>query len=204
MATWSYFHSRVLPHVRECTIPLVDQALRDSAADLAARSRIWREWLDPITTTTAREYDMDPPTGSMIVRPELVKLDGREIDLESSLSYRSPPLTADDLGPGASTQDLATVALTFSPAAGQLLQLHVSLAPAVQSTGVPDWIAARYMAGIVSGALARLRAIPGYAFSDPLMALSDQAAADLVVARAVSDAWRGLSSARPRSRPSWC
>lgn len=150
-----------------------------------------------------REYDLDPPKGASVSRIEQATMGGRPLSVDSSFLLANPALQS-SVGNGLSTENLSTVVLTFDPVPGQQLAIQASLMPSLTATGVPDHLAIKYMAGIVAGARARIRLLPGFEFSNPSLAAVDQDEAEKTIATAVHDAWTAFSSARPRSQPTWC
>lgn len=205
MAAWSYFHNRIMPRVIGCPLPVVDAELRNSAAEFLSRTRAWREWLDPVTvgSSQGKQFDLDIPQGSMVVRLEAVTVDGTPRGIEGAFNMTSDPLTSEP-GTGFSTADRLTVISSRSLTDGTVLQFQVSLNPAREATSIPDHIARQYEDAIINGALYRIRTLPGQAFTDDQRAVQDLAFFEREVGRVAALVYRSHSNTMPRMRVRDC
>lgn len=206
MAAWSYFHTRVMPRVIGCPVPVADTELRNAAAEFLARTRAWREWLEPVTVASdgAKEFDLDVPQGSMVVRLESVTINGTARAIDGSFDLASDPVLHQQMTDGFSSTDRQVALSSRSLPAGSVIQFRVSLAPAKDATSIPDHIAKQYEDGIVAGALHRIRTIPNQTFSDDNRGALDLAIFEREVNRVAPLVFRSHTNTMPRSRVKWC
>ncbi len=205
MADWSYFHTRVMPRVMGCPVPLANKELRDACFEFFERTRAWRQWLDWFEVADGVfQYDIDVPTGAQVVRLEQATCDGKPIRVEGAFSLPKDPATYGGSANSASSTDRVTLTLSSSVTPGARIQLMASLAPNETATGIPDHLAAQYTDAIVAGALFRLRTIPGTAFANVDGASVDIAKFQSEIGRVAALAWRSHTNEQPRSRPIWC
>ena len=67
MATFESLLPDVLPSVYGCSDAMAISALRSAAIDLCVKSEIYQQELDPVTTVAKiYEYDLEPPTGTVV------------------------------------------------------------------------------------------------------------------------------------------
>ena len=131
MATWSDLHPDVLMYVPGCPDPVLDQEIRNAAIEFFRRTRVWTEWLEPIYTSAGvREYDLDLPSGSEVVRIEQATRNGSPLELEG---FRTVP---SDLAQGAVPGPLA---LTTRTGAWAAVRFRCSLAGTAPGGQAPPW-----------------------------------------------------------------
>ncbi len=204
MANWSAFFPDLLPHVMGCPDPLAAQELRRAAAEFFRRTRAWSEWLEPVTTrANVREYDLDLPNQSDVVRVEQATLDGQPFAVGSFRECESNPARLAQTGNGLTSLDRKTFVLDREPAAGRLVEIRVSLMPSKNATGIDDRLYDQYADDILSGAKHRLMQLAATPFFNPQLAVQAKAAFDAAVATRNVDAWRGHTGNTPRARPKW-
>ncbi len=205
MATWSDLHPDVLPYVPGCPDPVLDQEIRQAAIEFFRRTRVWTEWLEPIyAAANLREYDLDLPAGSEVVRIEQATRNGAPFEIEGFRSLASDPAQRAVDGPLALTSaDRVTVWLSQPVGAADRIQLRVSLAPSRTAAGIGDTLFAQHRQALAEGARHRLLRMPG-----PLHKPREAEEARLLFERAVAaasvDGWRGHTNVTPRARPKWC
>ena len=204
MTPWSAWFPDVLLHAPGVPDPTAEHAIARSAREFLRRTRAWVEWLDPFSATEARaqEADFDLPTRSEVVRIERATRNGDSIEVRS---YRE--LEADWTRHGDAqevvSRDLRILTLTGAWAAGEQVQVQVSLMPAINATGLPDEIAQRHFEAIAEGAKARLLATPAASFYNKAEAARATAAFESAVNKTAVDAWRGHTNNMPRATVRW-
>ena len=205
MAVWSDFYPQLMPSVRGCPNPTANLALVDAAREFFRRTRLWREWLDPVTVMDGqREYDLDMPTGSVVVRIEACTSNGSPMDVLSANAQASDFTAQDQLGTGIVSQDRATFYLTRLVPAGVVLQARVSLMPNKTAVGIPNDLFQQHYEDIVSGAKHRLMLLPNTTFMNPEIAVLELGKFETAIASKAVTAWRGATGNTPRPRVSWC
>lgn len=205
MATWSDLHPDVLMYVPGCPDPVLDQEIRNSAIEFFRRTRVWTEWLEPIYTSAGvREYDLDLPSGSEVVRIEQATRNGSPLELEGFRSLGADPAQGPVDGPLALTSaDRVTVWLSQGVSSGDRVQLRVSLKPTRSATGIGDVLFSQHRQALAEGAKHRLMRVPG-----PLHKPREAEEARLLFEREIATAsvagWRSHTNVTPRARPKWC
>ena len=206
MKTWDAWFPDVLVHVRGAPDPLVRHALCRASREFFRRTRAWMQWLEP-TGSMAGEgmtYDFDVPTGAQKVRIEQATVGGRPLAIESFREI-DHDWQAHPQGERALVdQDLQTFSLVGRFAAGEAIQVQVSLMPSPSATGLPDDMADRYLEPIAGGAKAVLLLTPDTEFYRPDLAAAYRASFDRGVASAALDAYQGHTNNVPRARVKWC
>jgi hypothetical protein len=205
VATWSDLHPDVLPYVPGCPDPVLDQETRQAAIEFFRRTRVWTEWLEPIyAAANLREYDLDLPAGSEVVRIEQATRNESPFEIEGFRYVSADPAQSPQSGPlTLTTSDRVTVSLSQPVGAADRIQLRVSLAPSRSSTGIADTLFSQHRQALAEGARHRLLRMPG-----PLHKPREAEEARLLFERAVAaasvDGWRGHTNVTPRARPKWC
>jgi hypothetical protein len=169
----SVFFPRVLPYVPGCSEPLAQQALVDAAIVFCEESQVIRARLDGFSTVPDQvSYELDAPAQQQVARILEVRVDGRPI----------PMVMAEDVGmisdavgrPMACYTDAtgSEFVLRLFPIPDGVYQVQVSAAlrPSRDATSVEDDLFNLWSDALVSGALARLMAVPAQPFSNPALA----------------------------------
>lgn len=205
MATWADFYPELMPHVVGCPNPTANIALREAARAFFKRTRAWREWLDPQTVVAGlREYDLDVPSGSMVVRIERCTVDGSPLDVLSHSAIGGDFAQSEQDTPGAVSRDRMTLVLTRNLAPGVKLAAEVSLMPSKVGYGIPDHLFAQHCEDIVEGAKHRLMLIPGTPFYNEGLGATAFNLFEQAVATKTVDAWKGSTGSVPHRRARWC
>jgi hypothetical protein len=163
----------VIPYVPGCSEPLAQQALLDAAIAFCEESQVIRARLDSFPTVNAQVgYTLVAPLGQQVARVLEVRVDGRPI----------PMVMAEDVGmisdavgrPMACYTDAtdSTFELRLFPVPDGVYQVQVTAAlrPTRDATEVEDDLFNLWSDALVSGALARLMAVPAQPFSNPALA----------------------------------
>lgn len=170
MTAWASFYPWVLPHVRGCPQPLIDQALRDAARDFCSRSRAWEERAATVEadgTTSLLSFVF--PTGAELVRVERVTIAGEDWEILNSESLPADWLESapeEDLDDTLVVVSATQYQLVPTPSSGDDIILYQSLQPTITATGVGDVIFARWGEKVAAGARKRLKAMSGREWFD--------------------------------------
>lgn len=200
MIKWAAFHALCLPHLVECSIPLLEQELITASNEFFKRTRAWREWLDDtVTVPNVLEYDLDPPIGASLVRIEAAKRSGRLIKVGGFFELAAQSQAPADV---VSTPVRMTLLLASSPAADRY-SIFASLAPSRAALGIPDAQFNEHYDAIANAAIARVCAIPGFAFSSPQLAGARAQMFEHDVGRVAALAHRSFSNAMPARSTVW-
>lgn len=202
MKTWDKFFLDVLPDVPGCPQPLVEHALRRAAQKFCSGSKIWKVWIDPITTIDGIvNYDLDLDSNSDVSWIENATLDGKEINPTTEQSLPANWMTSQaGISDCIFTLDGKSINLIPSAGAGRLLKVEVCLTPSNTSTGVEDFIYDAYVDIIATGAKARLMRLNKQEFTNfPLGKELDDSFTSSIASTAFQ-ASRGFSRALPRAR----
>jgi hypothetical protein len=178
------FSSLVMPYCAGVPHPMMEQALRLSAAEFCERTRCWRY----LTTRTIsrEESTIVAPSYATIFEIESATFDGLRLEPTqyTQLDQGLDPL-ADNTGQPyyISQKNLNSVVLIPPPADPATLVLSLFLKPKVMNdlpvasayapntdddyNVVPEFMLVQYGEAIAAGALTRLLSIPGQSFTDP-------------------------------------
>lgn len=210
--TPSDLYSRILPFVPGCPEPMVDQAVIDSAVELAEFSQAIYEASPTIRLVEGRStYSIFDGTGLDLDLVRFVLGPGnRELTPLSSpgqLQDVLPNWQGDSSNEPThysawSTPELLTVYPTPSQiAAGASLRVHGTWKPSLAATSFPDSFGRSYYQTIVEGAKSRLMMMPDRKWSNPqLAAVSEKKFRDGMV-DAKNEALHGKVGGSVRVRP---
>lgn len=204
MAAWDRFFSELMPEVPGCPYPMAQSALRESAREFFARTRAWREWFEPVTVAGRAEYDLEVPSGAMVIRIERATANGQPLQVLSSAGLMSDEREFEQEDLGIVSRDRVSFTPTRSLPAGSKVAVFASLMPTKTSAGIPDALFAQHCASILAGAKYRLMLTPGAEFQNPDLAALNGSLFKSDVAREAVTAWRGATGSTPRARVSWC
>lgn len=206
MAALSTLYQDILPYVPGCPDPMLDQEIRQAARMFFARTKAWVQWLEEVFVSGAlREYDLDLPTQTEIVRVQRATVDGRPVEV---VGWNSLPSDLALHATGGSPQlvssaDRMTVTIGSPGAAGSKLQVQVALMPSQSAASIPDTVLLLHRDAIAEGAKYRLMRVPG-PLSKPQEAEQARVLFERAIAASSVDAWRGHTNATPRSSVKWC
>jgi hypothetical protein len=177
MATVGFtsFLPEVLPLVPGCADIVALNAVRNAVIEFCTGSNYWQETQDAVTLSpSAFPLDIEAPSGAVPVTVLSLSVDGVPIS----------PVSIEDLDATVSgwrdnTSDGTTGFYQLSPYQLALyperetaceVVLRVSYAPSRTATVVEEYVFQKYLEELASGALARLLAQPGQAWSNPSLA----------------------------------
>lgn len=176
MADFSDFHPIVRLEATDAPLPIIDNAILRAATEFCRRTGIWIEEQDPISTIIDEiQYDLEPPTDSIVDRLLSVVIDGAAIgsartqDLDKNISnWRTA-----DSGPPANYYFDTPDILSLRPAPDKVYTIAATmvLRPSSDATTLPDLLL-RYDEAIGFGAITRLLEMGGKSWSNPNGAIS--------------------------------
>jgi len=206
MTPLSSFYSRLIPRVPGCPEPTANQALVDAAIAFADDTLVLREQLDTFSTVAGvQKYELDPPSQQFVSRVLSVVADGRVLTVASI--HDVAPLDSPSGAPMTAfmTRNGSVYELNLHPTPDKVYPVNVVVAtrPARGATSLEDDLYDRWCETVISGALARIHAIPNQPFSDPAIAQQQQALFMFGAnkARMEGSFNRVVSTQRVRSRP---
>jgi len=185
----------LLPETRPGLSQLPDvslvAALRRGAQRFLRESQVWADDLDPIVLVAGRAtYPLQLPDGARVERVLVVKVNGREVDVQARIRDLRRLPDAEGL-PQAwavfDSQDEQVIGFDRIPRvtdAGAVVAIHASLAPTNDATELPDWIVNDWHDGIVAGARAELFGQRGTPHYDPDAAARERFSFSMDAARA--------------------
>lgn len=196
----------ILPEVQGCSDPMAEQAIRDAAVEFCQRSMVWTHIADTQSITAGMaSYDIEPPSGATLVEIKAIKVSDQTDQLEAmsvdQLNQKYPDWQTKSGTPFAFTQiEDSEFILAYVPDKDIIdgLQIALTVQPARNSTGFPEWINNRYQEAILAGAKARLMRKQGTAWYNPQQAIDYRSEFDLGIAGAKEDST--LSSVRAAVR----
>ena len=174
MASYESLLPEIIPMVPSCTDTLIEQNIRASVIEMCEKAKVYQAELDPITTVAnLYEYDLEPPSGTVVHEILWVTYDG--VDLEPAttalIEQRKPKWRDADR---AATPEYFVkqspslfylVPVPNETKAGSVI-VRAILKPTHSSSSCSDDIMNDYRDTIVNGALYRLLRIPGREWTD--------------------------------------
>ena len=180
-------------------------ALREAAREYFRRTRLWRQWLEPVTVVAGvRTYDLDLPAGAMVTRIERCTVNGTPMDVLSHTDQESDFERYQQQDMGLVSADRTTFMLTRPLGAGSLVAAQVSLIPSKTGRGIPDDLFGQHSQDIVEGAKHRLMLVPKTAFYDSSLAMNALTNFETAIGSKTVEAWKGSTGTVPRRRVGWC
>lgn len=169
MAALTALRPKVQPHVPDCPVLMIDDAILDAVIDFCNRSRAYRYTPAEITVvaSTANYTVSDLPAGTEIAWLLAAEYDDRPIDTPDTGSV--PQFWATDEGEvtAAVVYSATQIGLRKVPDEASTLNVRLALRPTLSATTFLDEFNALYREQIAAGALARLYAMPKKAWSAP-------------------------------------
>ena len=168
MAALAAFHSRIFPLVPNCPIPTAEMALVDACIEFCEQgSAVHRELTAVATEVGESRVELVLPAESLLVRITALKIDGRE-------TVARPYFEMDEDVSGLprmfSNTPQGDVMLYPVPDAVYPVKATALLKPSREATTVDDILFESWGDVVASGALARILAMPGVAWSNPSIA----------------------------------
>jgi hypothetical protein len=171
------FFSNVMPEVPGCPEITAFNAIQNAAIEFCEKSLILQRDHDPITVVAGIvDYDLEPPTGYLVVKVMRAWLEGNELTALAPDMVRGPEVynrlyssyAAQPTTPTAFLQkDVRTVSLWGLPDKkyNNGLTMRVALKPTRAAETIEDEIYEDYYEAIANGALVRLLNSQGKPYS---------------------------------------
>lgn len=166
----SDFFSRVLPYVPGCPEPTAAQALVDAAIVFCEDTMVVRNQLDTFSTVVGQDaYELDVPLQQQVSRVLTVFVD--DTPLPSWTAQGTPPSDDARNRPMAfyTTRSNSEFLLRLYPTPDKVYAVKVvaALRPTRTATQLEDDLSSLWSDAVISGALARLMAVPSQPFTNP-------------------------------------
>lgn len=175
----SDFFSRITPLVLGCPEPTLQQAVVDASIAFCSDSLVLREHLDVFQTVAGLgEYDLDAPSQQDVARVLNVAVDGRAVQLVPT-ERASFPLATTGKPTAAFTRRIGSeflLHLHATPDAVYPVSVEVATKPKRGATQLEDDLYDLWIEAVVAGALARICAIPGQPYTDPVVSANNSVA----------------------------
>jgi hypothetical protein len=199
-ASWDLFLPLIQPHLPSCPEATLRAYLASTSADFCARTQIWREDQEQMTTVIGQaEYDLCGGV-AVIEAVQWVVCNDIELDGTDPRLVDHTQLTRQGTPTAYWIKDDKILRLYFVPDREYDLQYSVILKPSRTATGVKSWIYETWADKLVSGTIAQLARIPGKDWTDPVMAEAHRAFYERAIADAEIRDKRNIEL-RVRQRP---
>lgn len=200
MTALSAFNQDVCPHVPECPLPVVEDAILMAVIDFCNRSRAYQYIPEDIPVIAGvGDYDVDLPSRYEIAWLLDAELDGAELATSDQGSIPMAWASQQGAVSSAIVIDPVTVGLRKTPASAGTLRLNLALRPSLGATNFPNELYALYRKHIASGALALIFAQPKKSWSDLDLAAYHHNRFEDAVLDAAYRADRGCANSQKRT-----
>jgi hypothetical protein len=174
MALYESLLPEIIPMVPGCPDTLIENNIRAAVIELCEKAAVLQAELDPVTTIAGiYEYDLEPPTDTVVHKIMWVVHDGKEIEPISTnlLEQRKQNWRdADNRGTPEyfvkTSQSLFWMVPVPNETKASSTILRVQLKPTQTSTTAHDELMSEYRDTIVNGALFRLLRLPSKDWTD--------------------------------------
>ena len=175
------FLDYVLPHVPGCTNEMALLEIKNTLVDFCEKTQIIQVDHDPIgTIANIQDYDLEPPTGYLVVKILKAWFKGVELAGQGIDEIKSPSQFNQNSGYVVDKGDPRYIyqkdARSFSvypipnTSESQSLTLRVALKPTRSATTIDNFIFEEYAETIGHGVITRLALSPGKPYSNPSLA----------------------------------
>lgn len=200
------FHSRLQPRLPGVSVPLMNQALVDSAILFCQRSLALRANLEPIfTREDVAEYALDNFAQVQPYKVITARCDGELLHLTNDIEWPQPPTHQGQPRAAHMRYGDGELICTLDRLPDDEYRLDISavMAPARAASTLPDQFMTEWLDALILGALGSLQKMRGQPFHDDLLAQRDDMRAHAETNRARVDAQRGpvVGSLRVAPRP---
>jgi hypothetical protein len=214
MPALTAFLPYVLPHTAGASEPLATQMIRSACIEFCAKSTLVQEVATQNVAAGVSEYDVDLPTGMVLVKVLGVMHNGTWLAPVSTESIRDSAVLVNGEGSASFTTSTPTVYFQRTPTASSVqlypvpdvalakgLTIRAAFSPARTATSVPDVLFDDWADEIGAGAVARLLMLPCQPISNPSLAGSFLRMFDAGVSQASVIARSGLVATSSRVQP---
>jgi hypothetical protein len=174
MALYESLLPEIIPMVPGCPDTLIENNIRAATIELCEKAAVLQAELDPVTTVAGIfEYDLEPPTGTVVHKIMWVVYDGKDLEpISTNLLEQRKPNWRDADNRGSPEYYVKTGQSLFwmvpVPNVTQASStiLRAQLKPTQTSTAADDELISDYRDTIVNGALFRLLRLPSKDWTD--------------------------------------
>jgi len=194
-------YRRIMPRARGAARPVVDQAIREAAAEFCKRTRLWRGEDEFIISEIGEEV-VAVPTEAALYEIESARFNGdtlTPISL-SRLEETVPRWRELESHAVQWITQTAPDSVRLVPAAKGTLSLSLTLCPAVSTERLPDFLIDHYADALTDGALADLFMMPAE-YGNPGMAQYHEARFNRALDRLATANMKGQQRAAVRTTP---
>jgi hypothetical protein len=174
----------LLPETPGVPDALAEQAIMRAAHEFCTESGVWNEIQDPVSVIdNVNEYDLDKPTGSVIVTIKSIWMVNRELvpvtmERLQELIPNWQEAKGSDPAYYNCPNDWSVVRIYPIPYGANKAKMTIRAiyAPAQFGSTLPQFLVDKHLDDLLAGAKARLMQMPSKAWSNPQLALLNQAA----------------------------
>jgi len=164
----------IIPMVPGCSDTLIENNIRSAVIELCEKTAVYQAELDPVTTVAnVFEYDLEPPTGTVVHKILWVTHKGREIEpVTTQLLEQRKPRWRDAENAGTPeyyvkvSQSLFHLVPVPNETVANSTILRAQLKPTHTSQSADDELMSDYRDAIIYGALYRLLRLPSKDWTD--------------------------------------
>lgn len=168
---WASFLPYIQPLLPGCPEIIIETHLQEAAAEFCALSQIWRYDIDKdFTSKNTAEYDIDVPQRAVLEDILVLYINGQAIKRVSDRHFDLPSGYSKGRPHCFSVYQDSQVRFYPTPDAKYDFEGVGILKPALNATGVENFIYETYGRSIACGAIARLAIIPGKEWTNPDLA----------------------------------
>lgn len=172
--TYESLLPEIIPMVPGCPDTLIENNIRAAVIEFCEKSEVYQQELDPVTTVAnIYEYDLEPPSQTLVHKIVWVSYDGEEIEpVTTALLEQREPKWRDSNYYGTPNyfvkQTQSTFWLVPVPNETKVSSTIVRavLKPTYASTAADDEIMTDYRDAIINGTLFRLLRMPSKDWTD--------------------------------------
>jgi hypothetical protein len=174
MALYESLLPEIIPMVPGCPDTLIENNIRAATIELCEKAAVLQAELDPVTTVAGIfEYDLEPPTGTVVHKIMWVVYDGKDLEpISTNLLEQRKPNWRDADNRGSPqyyvkvSQSLFWMVPVPNVTQASSTILRAQLKPTQTSTAADDELISDYRDTIVNGALFRLLRLPSKDWTD--------------------------------------
>lgn len=174
MATYESLLPEIIPMVPSCPDTLIENSIRSALIEICEKTGVYQQELDPVTTiANLFEYDLEPPSGTVVHEILWVTYDGTDLEpITSALLEQRIPEWRKAGNEGTpeyfvkQSQSLFYLAPVPNVTKASSTLVRAVLKPTHTSTSCDNDVMNDYRDTIVNGALLRLLRMPGREWTD--------------------------------------
>jgi hypothetical protein len=168
---WANFLPYIQPHLPGCPEIVIENHLREAAAEFCKLSHIWRYDIDKdYTSRNTSDYDIEVPTRTVLEDILVLYLDGLPIKRVSDRHFDMPSNAQNARPTAYSLYQDSQIRFYATPDGKYEFEGVAVIKPSLAATGVEDFIYETHGRSIACGAIYRLAIIPGKEWTNPELA----------------------------------